>query len=284
MLGGRRTVLGIAKGRIMWRSIFIISLALATPDFARAQDTTATGGNPHRPGAVTETTETVVEDETTETAAPAAATGTQRRRVERTTETRTENQGVTTGRVESENAMGDAGGFFAEPFVAIGQDSTSVEGMAAVDNEGTIQHVTAGARLGIHVSEVVFGGLDGRYSRAEFKDTFYGDSSGNIVNVGPMAGVQFPDLGLRAWGTYVLLGNYDLESGSQGADIDFSDPRGFRVGAGYRFSAVSLNVEYENYSWKDSTVEAGGAGVSSADEIDLDNEGFNVSLSFPIEL
>ena len=193
-------------------------------------------------------------------------------------------EGVTTGEAEvTADRRARPGGLFIEPYVSVGQDSSSIEGISAVDNEGTMRSLTGGARFGIHAWESLFGGLDGRYSRTNFDDTFVGDVDGNMVNVGPMAGVQFPDFGLRAWGTYVLLGLYDPDSGAQGVDVEFSDPRGFRLGAGYRFEAVGLNVEYENISWKSSNIESAGA-VGSLPEIDLDNEGFNVSLSFPIEL
>ena len=183
------------------------------------------------------------------------------------------------------NAQSDAG-LFVEPSVHYETGESSVNFPGLGDSSGTSNGYGVGARLGFHVSEVLFAGIDGRYSQTQFKDSSANqDSKSNNYNVGPVIGMQMPNLGLRLWGAYVVDGEMNPEE-SRGFDVNFEDPTGPRLGAAFRFASLSLDVEYQQLKYGSSTLERVGAFDPNAsfDNVNLQNDSWIVSLSFPVEL
>lgn len=52
------------------------------------------------------------------------------------------------------------------------------------------------------------------------------------TRIGPVIGMQMPNLGLRIWGTYILSGDLDPEK-SGNYDVKFQDAKGYRIGTGF---------------------------------------------------
>lgn len=190
---------------------------------------------------------------------------------------------------EDEDPKVSRGGLMIEPILSVSREDTTIRTsqlpVVADDTSGTMEGFGAGLRFGVHASEVVFLGVDGRYSRMRLNDSFYETSEGDIFNAGPGVVVQMPRIGLRAWGTYVVAGQFDPDPGVQGLDVKFTDAEGYRLGLGLRFAAISVNVEYQNLSFDSTEIESfGSLGVNSAANADFENQGYSLSLSFPVEL
>ena len=181
------------------------------------------------------------------------------------------------------------GGFFAEPFLTIGRDDSSLKttqnSPMANDTSGNTDSAGVGARVGVHASQMVFLGVDGRYQRARLADSFYQAADGNLYNYGPFIGAQMPWYGVRAWAEYVLGGEFDPKPGINGFDTRFRDPRGYRVGAGIHYLEVSLNLEYQDLVYDTTQIQSiGRLPVASDSQLNFESKGFIVSLSFPIEM
>lgn len=186
----------------------------------------------------------------------------------------------------AQQAQENNGGLFVEPSLSYERGESSVKYPGLSDSSGTADGVGVGARLGFHISEVFFAGVDARYSMIQFKDSSVNyDSTSNAYNFGPVVGMQMPTLGLRLWGAYVVDGQLD-PSESQGFDVKFDDPTGPRVGAAFRFASVSIDVEYQQLAYANSTLESAGIfnPGSTFDDVNLENNSWIVSLSFPLEM
>jgi len=122
----------------------------------------------------------------------------------------------------------------------------------------------------------------------QFKDSSVNyDARAVSTNYGPVVGVQMPIVGLRLWGSYILGGDLNPEE-SEGFDVRFRDASGYRVGAGFRLAAVSLNLEYQEQKYGQSNLEQVGtfsfAPGSTIDSVELESKTWLASLSFPLEL
>src|SRR5690606_23778532 len=111
------------------------------------------------------------------------------------------------------------------------------------------------------------------------------DANATAYNIAPVVGIQMPNVGLRLWASYVLLGVLDPES-NNGTDLKFEDGKGLRIGGGFRIFSLSLNLEYEDLDYGRTVIEQAGifGGLGSSDAINLDNKSYILSLSFPLEL
>jgi hypothetical protein len=157
--------------------------------------------------------------------------------------------------------------------------------MLGADNTGTSRGFGLDLKLGGHIGEMFFLGVDGRYERSQLNDSSYSSANTNVYNWGPVAGFQAPFYGLRVWGTYIVDGIADPDAGARGVDLKFKDPFGWRVGAGVRFAAVSVNVEYEDLTYRTTEIQSlGDVGVGRDTGIDYAQRGYGLSLSFPIQL
>jgi hypothetical protein len=179
------------------------------------------------------------------------------------------------------------GGIFVEPSVTFEQGTTVVNYPSPLsDSSGTGTGFGLGARLGFHISEAFFFGLDGRYSMPQYKDSSVEyDAKSVSTNWGPVVGMQMPEIGLRLWGSYILGGILDpAPSGS--FDVKFQNATGYRVGAGFRVSSVSLNLEYQQLRYGQTVLEQAGpfASGSPLDDVNLNNKAWLVSVSFPLAL
>lgn len=93
-----------------------------------------------------------------------------------------------------------------------------------------------------------------------------------------------PVIGLRIWGQYVMDGKLDPEE-ANGFDYEFSKGKGYRVGAGFRVSIVSINLEYQDLKYSTKVKEVIGIPFdTTVDDSDLKTKGFILGVSFPLEL
>ncbi len=196
---------------------------------------------------------------------------------------------TTTSRTYSETSNTEprkAGGFFIEPGIFGSSGDTDLKASSlGTDNTGTQRGFGADLKLGGHIGEIFFLGADGRYERSRIEDASYANADTNTYNWGPVAGFQAPFFGLRVWGTYVVDGIADPDSGARGVDLKFKDPYGWRVGAGLRFSMVSVNLEYEDLIYRTTEIQSiGDVGIGQNTNIDYGTRGYALSLSFPIQL
>jgi hypothetical protein len=184
------------------------------------------------------------------------------------------------------NAQSDVG-LFLEPAITYEIGNTDANYPSPLSNSsGTSEGFGLGARIGMHVYESFFVGIDGRYSMPNFKDSSVNyDAKSASTNYGPVIGMHMPDMGLRLWGTYIFDG--DLNPDRSGSfDVKVQSAEGFRVGAGFRMEAFSLNIEYQELSYDDATLEQLGpfSPGASLNGVQLDNKSWIASVSFPIEL
>ena len=178
-------------------------------------------------------------------------------------------------------------GLFVEPSVTyeLGNTKTNYPSPLS-DATGTSNGLGLGARLGLHALEIVFFGIDARYSMPQFKDSSVNyDAKSISTNWGPVVGVQMPIVGLRVWGSYILGGELNPES-SGGVDVKFKQATGYRVGTGFRIAIVSLNLEYQQLKYGQADLEQLGpfSGTSTFNNVNLNNNSWIASISFPLEL
>lgn len=177
-------------------------------------------------------------------------------------------------------------GLFVEPAVTYETSDFDVA-YPFTNSQGETNGFGLGARLGFHVNDVLFLGVDGRYSKLNFEDrnsSFNYDADADQFNVAPVIGIQMPVIGLRVWGSYIVTSTLDPEQAS-GIDMKFSDGKGYRVGAGFRVLAVSLNLEYQKIEYDKTTVQQlGPIPAFATDNVKLENEAWIASVSFPISI
>lgn len=176
-------------------------------------------------------------------------------------------------------------GLFIEPALTYERSDSTVNYPAPFANSsGHVDGFGIGARLGFHLNEVFFLGVDGRYSMPKFKDSSY-NAKAVATNWGPEAGIQMPNFGLRLWGTIILGGSLNPDS-SGGFDLKFKDTSGYRVGAGFRVAIVSLNLEYQHLKYGQTVLEQMGpfATTTTFSNVTLENNSWVASVSFPLAL
>jgi hypothetical protein len=181
------------------------------------------------------------------------------------------------------------GGVFLEPMILGSSQESSIKASQvsyfADDTTGKIEAAGLGVKLGAHLNEVFILGVDLRYARQMMKDSFYENATGNSYTFGPTVAVQMPFYGLRLLGTYVMNGEFDPEPGTYGLDLGFREARGPRYGIGFRALAVSINLEYEDLVYDKTNIQAiGETQVDSATNVDYGSKGYNLSVSFPMQL
>lgn len=177
-------------------------------------------------------------------------------------------------------------GLFVEPAITYEVGDLDVNYPFA-SSSGETKGFGLGARVGFHVNDVLFVGVDGRYSKLDFQDTnsvFNYDTSADSFNVAPVIGVQMPDIGLRVWGSYILSSNMDPKEDSS-IDLKFADGTGYRLGVGFKVYSVSLNLEYQKVDYDKTTIQqVGPITNTSTDGVTLKNETWIASVSFPIAI
>lgn len=179
-------------------------------------------------------------------------------------------------------------GVFVEPMVTynLGSKTTTNWPSPFSDSTGSANGLGLGARLGMHVSDVIFLAADGRYLMPKFKDSSVNyDADANAFNYGATLGVQTPVAGLRVWGTYVFGGEMDPKA-SGNFDVKLSEATGYRIGAGFYVAMVSLNLEYQDVKYGKTTLQSYGPINTNANSssITLEDKAWIASVSFPISL
>ena len=177
------------------------------------------------------------------------------------------------------------GGLFVEPMITYQTGDTKVEYPAPFeDSEEHVKGFGLGARLGFHVWESVFLGVDARYSMPRYESSALDETAdAKAYNGGITLGAQTPVAGLRVWGTYLLTGELDPEGIGQ-VDVKYKDLKGYRIGAGLYVGVVSGNLEYENSKYDTTEFEKLGPISGSTDDITGENKYYILSVSFPISL
>lgn len=180
----------------------------------------------------------------------------------------------------------EKGGLFIEPGVTYQLLDTTVNwGSPLNDSTGKNNGLGLSARLGFHINEAFFAGIDGRYAFTKFEDSaFDTQSDAKSYNLAPVVGIQMPNVGLRIWGAYVLMAEVDPDKVTKTA-IDY-DPKlakgtGYRIGAGFHVAMVSLNLEYQDLKYDDVSAATSLGTVSPNSAT---SKGFIAGVSFPFEL
>lgn len=178
------------------------------------------------------------------------------------------------------------GGVFVEPMLTYESGTSEVDFPSpAGSSDSDISGLGIGGRLGFHIQEIVFLGIDGRYSMPTYEnDDTDIDTRATAYNFGPVVGIQMPsDLGIRLWASYIMAGQMDLDK-DQGIDLKFKDASGYRIGGGIKLGTVSLNLEYQQIEYAETELEDAGFFSGSTSDVDSTNKSFIVSVSFPISI
>ncbi len=178
-------------------------------------------------------------------------------------------------------------GAFVEPMITYEMGNSGVNYPSPLSNSsGKVEGIGLGGRFGVHIAETFFAGLDLRLAYPQFKDssTNY-DAKSTSSNWGLFVGMQVPVVGLRVWASYILGGEVNPEKSGL-LDVKFQNASGYRLGAGYRISIVSLNLEYQQIKYGQAQLEQAGpfTGTSTFDSVSLQNNSWVASVSFPFDL
>ena len=178
-------------------------------------------------------------------------------------------------------------GLFIEPAITYELAQTSINYPSPLSNSsGSIEGLGLGARLGVHIDEAFFIGMDFRYSMPSFKDSSVHSNSKSISTTwGPVIGMQMPHLGMRVWGSYLVGGELNPEK-YNGLDVKFLNARGYLIGTGFRIASISLNLEYQQLKYVSTRLEQIGPFSTSSDfsSVRLSNNSWIASVSFPMAL
>lgn len=179
------------------------------------------------------------------------------------------------------------GGLFLEPAVTYETASGGITYPGPLgSSSGSSDGFGLGARLGFHLNEAFFLGFDFRYAMPEFKDsTVNYAAKATSTNLGPVIGMQMPNVGMRLWASYVMDGELNPER-SGNFDVKFRNANGYRVGAGFKVASVSVNAEYKQVTYGKTIVEQAGplTGEADLDSMKLGSNGWLASISFPVAL
>ncbi|MGZ3774528.1 MAG: outer membrane beta-barrel protein [Pseudobdellovibrionaceae bacterium] len=175
-----------------------------------------------------------------------------------------------------------ASGLFLEPAITYETGNNDITWPAPLSTStGTIKGLGVDLKLGVDFDSVVFIALDGSYSKVKFENSATNYSADAISTLyGLVVGGQFPIVGLRGWAGYIFNGTLDPDqSGSY--DVKFEDPKGLKLGLGFKICFVSLNVEYFDIKYSKSRIEKPIAADFSSD---LHNKSVIVGVSFPLAM
>lgn len=187
----------------------------------------------------------------------------------------------------SQLAQAVGSGMFIEPAITYETGKTTTDYPSPFSSSsGNADGFGLGAKLGFHTSEAFFLAVDGNYSMPKYKDSNVTyDANAVSTNWGIAAGIQMPTLGLRVLGTVILGGELNPEQ-SGNFDVYFKQAQGYRLGAGFRLYAMSLNLEYQQIKYDETILEKIGpySSNSALNNVRLENKSWIASLSFPLEL
>lgn len=174
-------------------------------------------------------------------------------------------------------------GVFLEPMLTYQKgDATTNWNPPLEKSTSSVTGSGLGLRLGYHFLDTLFLAADARYSHPEWKNSNLDlASKATDLNYGLTLGFQPPIIGLRVWGTYVFDGSLDPME-TQGFDFKFRKAQGYRLGGGFSFILVSLNLEYQELKHTDLEIERTGSftGISASNTA-MDSKTWIASVSIP---
>lgn len=153
-----------------------------------------------------------------------------------------------------------AAGLFVEPGLTYQSGDNKVDWNSTLvgDSAGSTKGAGFDLKLGVHVSDLLFVALDGMYAKPQWKNSAVDyTADANSTLYGAVLGAQMPIVGLRIWGGYIFDGTLD-PGASNGYDVKFTGASGGKIGAGFHFLMVSLNVEYMDLTYKNTYLEQAG--------------------------
>lgn len=177
-------------------------------------------------------------------------------------------------------------GLFVEPMLTYERGKADLDLPTPFNSsDSTVNGFGLGLRLGLHVYESVFVGIDGRYSRPKYKnDDTRVDRLANSYNFGPIVGIQMPTpIAARVWGSYIMGGEMDV---AQDGDVDykFKKGEGYRIGGGIKLAAVSLNLEYQDIKYDETELSDASIFSGTTSNAQQTNQSVIFSVSFPISI
>lgn len=189
--------------------------------------------------------------------------------------------------VFAQHSNAEGNGLFLEPSVTYERATTATDFPAPLSpSSGSLEGLGLGVKVGLHLSEIVFAGLDVRYGMPQYKDSSVTyDAKSVSTSWGAVVGAQMPIVGLRLWGGYILGGELNPEA-SGSFDVAFRKASGYRLGAGFRVTAVSLNLEYQDLQYGETVLEQLGPFTvgSVLSSVNPQTKSWIASVSFPLEL
>lgn len=183
-------------------------------------------------------------------------------------------------------ALANDAGLFVEPMLTYERGKAKLQLPAPFNSSrSTVNGFGLGARLGLHVYESMFLGLDARYSRPTYKNEDTGvDRTADSYNIGPMIGVQMPTpFGVRVWAGYIMAGEMDVKRDDE-VDFTFEKANGYRVGGGVKLTLVSLNLEYQDIKYDRAQLSNASIFSGTTSDVDQTNKSMVFSVSFPISI
>jgi hypothetical protein len=198
-----------------------------------------------------------------------------------------ESSSVTLLHRQSETSLN--GHLLLEPMLIGNSENFSVRSaplpVAESNTSGSTLGYGLGLRAGVHVLDSFFVGFDGRYAYEELNNFFYQDTTATAYSFGPMIGGELPYYGIRLTATYIMLGEFKPTLDAYGLNMKFTDPLGWRIGAGIRIATVSVNLEYQDLTYEKTRVISWGAlPPTSAVGTQAESGGYVLSLSYPFTL
>lgn len=178
-----------------------------------------------------------------------------------------------------------AAGVFIEPMITYEDGDGGVNYPSPLgESDSDVTGLGTGARIGVHVFDIMFIGADGRYAWPTFKDSSLDqESRAQSWNYGPMVGFQMPTkIAIRVFGSYIMDGEMDPEKDGF-VDSKFRNATGYRLGAGLRLGIASLNLEYQDLKYSETEAKT-RLFTATTEDADLKTNSWIFSVSFPIGL
>lgn len=186
----------------------------------------------------------------------------------------------------AQDGSGTSGGLFLEPSLTYEQGKGEIDFKSIAQPDGDLKGWGLGLRFGGHVSDILFLALDANYSQPKFTDdngNFDYDLKSWLLGV--TLGAQTPVAGLRVWGSYIPLGEVTLDGrGSNDTNVVYKEPQIWKIGAGFRVSMVSINLEYMQGDYTKLHVKNAGTLLSGDYDGDATRKSWIASVSFPLAL
>jgi hypothetical protein len=182
------------------------------------------------------------------------------------------------------SASAQDGGLFIEPAITYESGTNSITWPVFGNSTGNTKGPGFDLKLGGHVMDVLFLALDASYSKPGFTNSAVSyDAAADENLFGVVIGGQMPIVGLRIWGGYIFDGQLD-PAASNGYDVKFTRAQGYKLGAGFRVLMVSLNVEYSDVKFGNTTLQASPATFAGTLDEKLQNKTTLVSVSMPFTI